>query len=195
MSWSSERIWQFAACVYLSLGILAGLFAAIPTASAAQTAGAGAVNDYRLGVGDRLRITVHGEDDLTIDARIEQIGSITYPFLGEIPSVGLTVSELERRITQGLRGDYLLHPEVRVLVVEYRKFYVLGQVKLPGGYSYTPGLTVRKAATLAGGFTDRASSNKIFLMRENDPKQDRLKVDMDAPVGPGDTVMVEEGLF
>jgi polysaccharide export outer membrane protein len=176
--------------------LLAALFLAMALVAPCQAApdDSQPSSDYRLGVGDRIRIQVHDEDDLTVDARIEEKGIVSFPFLGEIRVLGLTLSELERQITIGLKDGYLLKPEVRVMVVEYRKFYVIGEVKAPGGYPYIPGLTVRKAATLAGGFTERASSKKIYVLRENS-KQERTKIELDGPVYPGDTVIVDEGLF
>ena len=74
------------------------------------------------------------------------------PFLGEIEVRGKTVGELERIITEGLRGDYLISPRVNVTIKEYRKFFVRGEVNKPGGFSFEPGLTLEKAIALAGGF-------------------------------------------
>ena len=151
--------------------------------------------DYKFGVGDLIKVQVHGEDDLALQTRLSEKGTITYPFLGEFRVVGLTVSQLQDRIATGLRGDYLIDPEVQVLVVEYRPFYVNGQVNRPGGYPYVPGLTVRKAAALAGGFTERASTSKLYLLREDEAGNERFKVELEAPLLPGDTLVVEEGLF
>ena len=145
--------------------------------------------DYRLGVGDLVRVQVHDEPDLTLQTRLSEKGTITYPFIGEFSVVGLSVSQLQDRIAGGLRGDYLVDP-----VVEYRPFYVNGQVKRPGGYPFVPGLTVRKAAAIAGGFTERASTSKLYLYRE-DADTERYKVSLDEPLRPGDTLVVEEGLF
>lgn len=151
--------------------------------------------DYRLGVGDLVRVRVHGEEDLTLETRLDGKGTITYPFLGEIRSVGLTVRELERQIASGLRGGYLVSPEVQVIVLEYRPFYVNGEVKRPGGYPYTPGLTVQKAVSLAGGMTHLASENKIYIIREKSPGGKREAIRLDGNILPGDTLVVEEGLF
>lgn len=150
--------------------------------------------NYELGVGDFIRIQVHGENDLTVDARLDEKGRISYPFLGEISVVGITVGRLAKIIDEGLRGDYLIDPEVQVSVLEYRHFYINGAVRVPGGYPYVPGLTVRKATALAGGMTELASDSKIFLIQEKQP-DNRVRVNLDDAVGPGDIVVVEEGLF
>lgn len=150
--------------------------------------------DYVIGVGDLIRIQVHAEDDLTLQTRLSEKGVISYPFLGEFRVIGYTLSELEDYITRGLKGDYLVNPEVQVVVVEYRPFYVNGQVKRPGGYPFVPGLTVRKAAALAGGFTERASTRKLYVIRESLGSK-RIQVELDSTVYPGDTLIIEEGLF
>lgn len=148
-----------------------------------------------MGVADLMRVQVHGEDDLTIETRLDEKGTVTYPFLGEIRAVGLTVRELESRISAGLKAGYLLNPEVRVQVLEYRPIYVNGEVKKPGGYPYVPGLTVQKAVSLAGGMTHLASKNKIYVIREKSTGGKREGIHLDGTVLPGDTLVVEEGLF
>lgn len=185
--------------LFIILITITGLSISVLTnAYAGQYTGARATQnsplDYRFGVGDLIRIQVHSEPDLTLEIRLSEKGTITYPFLGEFKVVGLSVSQLQQKIRAGLSGDYLVDPEVQVLVVEYRPFYVNGQVKRPGGYPFVPGLTVRKAAALAGGFTDRASTTKLYLLREENGNE-RFKVTLESPLRPGDTLVVEEGLF
>lgn len=148
-----------------------------------------------MGVADLVSVKVHGEDDLDLQTRLDEKGTITFPFLGEIRAVGLTVRELESRISNGLRQGYLLNPEVQVRVIEYRPFYVNGEVKKPGGYPYVPGLTVQKAVSLAGGLTHLASKNKIYVIRETSTSGQREGVRLDGAVLPGDTLVIEEGLF
>ena len=150
---------------------------------------------YRLGVGDSVRIEVHQEPDLALETQLQADGKIRFPFLGTLQAIGKTVSELQQEITVGLRGDYLINPEVRVRVVAYRPFFVTGQVVRSGGYPYVLGLTVEKAVTLAGGFTDRASRRNIFLVSEGSTQQQKVKVNLDSPIRPGDTLIIEESLF
>jgi polysaccharide export outer membrane protein len=82
-----------------------------------------------------------------------------------------------------------------VQINEYRNFFINGQVEKPGGYQYIPGLTVRKAVSLAGGFRERASKEKIFVIREDDPTQTPRRVDQNAAIHPGDIITVEESFF
>jgi protein involved in polysaccharide export with SLBB domain len=127
--------------------------------------------------------------------RLSDAATISYPILGEIRLSGKTVSELERIIREGLRGRYLVNPQVTVTINEYRSFYVNGQVQRPGGYPYVPGLTVLKAVTIAGGLRERAARDKIFVVRENDPAQQRVRIGINDPVFPGDILTIEESFF
>lgn len=155
-----------------------------------------AFSNYRLGAGDVISVQVLGEDDLRRDKiRLSDAATISYPILGEIRLLGKTVAELEGLIRDGLKGRYLLNPQVTVTINDYRNFFINGQVQRPGGYAFIPGLTVRKAVSLAGGFKERASQEKIFAIREDDPKQVPKKVDLNASVNPGDIITVEESFF
>jgi len=151
--------------------------------------------EYRLGVGDVVRVEVRDESDLTIEAQVQADGGIKYPFLGSVFAKGKTVARLQQDITAGLKAGYLVNPDVRVRVVTYRPVYVTGQVVRPGGYPYVIGLTVEKAATIAGGFTDRASLRSIYVVHEGQTQKDKSKVSMDTQIVPGDTIIVEESIF
>ena len=160
----------------------------------AALAGADDLQAYRLSAGDKVRIAVFGEDDLTVSSQVSARGTISYPLLGELKVTGLTPGELEQMITTRLRGPYLVDPRVTVSIEAYREFFVMGQVNRPGSYPYLPGLTVRKAVSVAGGFTERASRTKLFVVTEGAAAQER-KVGPDDPIGPGDTVIVKESFF
>ncbi len=151
---------------------------------------------YKLAAGDVITIRVFGEDDLSREKiRLTDAGTIPYPVLGEVKALGLTIGDIERTITKGLDGRYLINPRVSVTIEEYRPFYINGMVERPGGYPFQPGLTVLKAASLAGGFKERASFNKISIIRENDPKNQPQRVDINSQVNPGDTIFIEESFF
>ena len=154
------------------------------------------VSNYRLGAGDVISIQILGEDDLRREKiRLSDAATISYPILGEIRLFGKTVAELETLIRDGLKGRYLVNPQVTVTINEYRNFFINGQVEKPGGYPYIPGLTVRKAVSLAGGFKERASREKIFVIREDDKAQARQRVGLNTVVNPGDIITVEESFF
>lgn len=180
------------------LGLLfCALLAGLPGVSAAQSASEGStISSYRLGAGDVISVQVLGEDDLKREKiRLSDAATLSYPILGEIRLAGKTVGELETLIRDGLKGRYLVNPQVTVTINEYRNFFINGQVERPGGYPFLPGLTVRKAISLAGGFKERASREKIFVIREDDRTQSAKKVDLNATVNPGDIITVEESFF
>ena len=163
--------------------------------NAGGTAGS-ALSSYRLGAGDVISIKVFGEDDLSRErVKVSDAGTVPYPVLGELRIKGRTVGELEKLVADGLRGRYLVNPRVAVTIEEYRQFFVNGQVDKPGGYAFQPGLTVAKAISLAGGLKERASVNKMFIVREDDPTQSRMKVTMNSGMSPGDILTVEESFF
>jgi len=151
--------------------------------------------DYQLGSGDKILISVYGEDDLTLETVLSDSGVVNYPFLGELKVVSLTVADLEQLIEKGLKGRFLINPNVHVSILEYRPFFINGEVKKPGGYPFQPGLTIDKAAALAEGFTDRASDDKIFIVRGDDASRTRVKAELSTLLRPGDIVNVEQSFF
>lgn len=154
---------------------------------------------YELGAGDLISIRVYDEPDLSIDeVRIGLSGEISYPLLGDIRVAGLSPKELENKLVSGLKGPFLIDPSVTVSVVEYRPFYITGEVVKPGSYPFHPGLTVDKAISIAGGFTERASKRSIYVLHDDaDPTNDdaRIAVKLIDVVKPGDVLTVEQSFF
>ena len=150
---------------------------------------------YLLGTGDMLRIQVYNEIDLYLETRVSDSGTISYPFLGELKVKGISLASLEALITSRLKGDYLINPKVSIDMMEYRQFYVNGEVENSGGFPYQPGLTVRKAISLAGGFKERASKDKIFVIHDGSMTSEPIKVTLDEAVRPGDIITVEQSFF
>ncbi len=156
----------------------------------------GGLSEYTLGSGDAISIHVFGEEDLSFEEiQLSDAGSLSYPFLGEIQLLGLTVGELQTKITQGLLGDYLIDPRVSVTIVGYRQFYINGEVEKPGGFAFQPGLTIRKAVSLAEGFTERAAKSNIFVISDSDKSQTPRRVGLNSPVKPGDIITIEQSFF
>lgn len=173
----------------LSLGASVVLMAALVSA---QTYDDG----YTLNAGDSVRIHVYGEEDLSFDQLlIGQNGRISYPFLGELTVIGKSASQLQAELTAGLKPDYLIDPRISVSVVKYRSFFVNGEVKRPGGVDFQPGLTLRKAVSLAGGFTERANKKQALVISDNDPQRREQKVELDYKVQPGDIITVQDTFF
>lgn len=174
---------------------VAGLLTALAGLTHAQES-VDPLSRYRLGSGDVISIGVVGEEDLKRErTRLNDAGTIQFPVLGELRIKGLTIGELEQLVTSGLIGRYLVNPKVVVNIDEYRPFFIGGEVSKPGGYPYVPGLTVLKAVTIAGGFKDRASKSKMFVVRDGDSNRARQKVAMDTAIYPGDILTIEESFF
>lgn len=150
---------------------------------------------YVLAPGDQLAIAVFGEPDLSMEFTLGDEGVVNYPFLGEVRIAGLTVAQLQTRIADGLRGDYLIKPEVTVSMKQYRPFFLNGEVNRPGGYPYQPGLTLEKAIALAGGLSPRAARNKISAKRGSDAEGQNIPIRMSDPVFAGDVITVPQSFF
>jgi len=151
---------------------------------------------YTLNAGDTIRIYVYGEPELTFEnLLIGQNGRVAYPFLGELRVAGRTSEALQQRIEQGLKPDYLVDPRVSVAIVRYRPFFVNGEVNRPGGVDFQPGLTLRKAISLAGGFTERANKKEFLLVSDDDPTLEEKEVGLDYQVQPGDIITVQDTFF
>ena len=154
------------------------------------------LSDYALGAGDKIQITVFDEPDLSIQVVLSDAGTILYPLLGEIQIHDTSISQLAENITAGLKDGYMVAPDVSVSVIEYRRFFIYGEVSEPGGYPFIPGLTLQQAVALAGGFTDRASPSKMYVSPEgSDDKKTKNKLSLKSPVNPGDTITIDDGLF
>ena len=168
-----------------------------PAPAAAQSVAAGPSGDsvYHLGSGDKIRIIVFGEDSLGGQFQIGSSGSVALPLIGEIPAQGKTPTELQDMIAGALGQGYLLSPRVSVEVVNYRPFYILGEVNKPGEYPYSQGLTVLKAVAQAQGFTYRANKRKVVIRRLDDAVERETPLTAYMPVAPGDTIRITERWF
>lgn len=172
----------------LGLGLLIALiFAAIPLApSFAQ-------NDYILAYGDEVQVTVYGEDDLSGQHKIDQEGRISLPLVGDMAIVGLPLRAAEQRIADAYRGRFLLSPKVTISVASYRPIYIMGEVKKPGSYTYSVGMTLVNAVALAGGYTYRANEDEVVIIR-GEP-QEKIIAKPGTAILPGDTIRVEHRFF
>jgi polysaccharide export outer membrane protein len=152
--------------------------------------------NYRLGVGDQVRIIVFGEDQLTGEFRVGDQGRIEVPLLGSVIAAGSTPQELGTSIASQLKErNFLRDPSVSVEVVSYRPVFVLGEVAKPGQYPYQPGMTVLTAIAIAGGYTYRAVRNRASIVRTRNGDAVTGKVYPSSFVAPGDVITVFERLF
>jgi protein involved in polysaccharide export with SLBB domain len=151
--------------------------------------------EYHLGAGDKLRIIVFGEDSLTGEFFVSGEGKIAFPLIGEVDAEGVTIPELQAAIAAKLADGYLKQPKVSAEVLNYRPFYILGEVMKPGEYPYTNGLTVLNAVATASGFTYRADTHKVFIKRAATSAEEQYPLSPATPVLPGDTIRIGERFF
>ncbi len=170
------------------------LISLVWSSGAIAAGGAGRV-EYRLGAGDKVKVTVFGHTDLSGEFLVGGTGDVALPLIGKVAADGLTVTEFEGRVVDALKPDYLKNPRVSVEVLNYRPFYIIGEVKKPGSYAYVSGMTVVNAIALAGGYTYRARENKIYVTRATDPENLKHPADHDTVILPGDVIEVPERFF
>ena len=150
---------------------------------------------YRLDVGDKLRITVYREPELSGEFTVGGSGSLAMPLLGEVPVKGMTSQEVEATLRQRFAAGLLLDPRVSGDIYDFRTFAILGEVQRPGTYPAKQGTTLTDAVAMAGGYTYRAKESRVLLRRKNQGPY--YSVDLNAPVEvrPGDAIRVEEVHF
>lgn len=150
---------------------------------------------YRLGPGDKLRVVVFGVDALGGEFTVPGSGRVSLPLIGPQQATGLTAEQLQTSIAKALAGGYVKDPRVNVEVLNYRPFYILGEVNKPGEYPYTDGLTVMNAVARAEGFTYRAKT-RVFKRRSVEERDEHVEpLTAGSPVAPGDTIRIEERSF
>ncbi|QPC43691.1 polysaccharide export protein [Kaustia mangrovi] len=165
--------------------------------SAPQTAAATTqAPSYKLGPGDKLRMIVFGEPDLSGEFVVDSSGGVNLPLIGSVPAAGASVPEFKNRVTTRFRNGYLKDPKISVEVLNYRPFFIVGEVKNGGEYPYKAGLTVQDAVAIAGGYTYRADTSSAYIRRAG--KDQEVEVDLDkgrVKVNPGDNIRVPERFF
>jgi polysaccharide export outer membrane protein len=150
---------------------------------------------YRLDTGDKVRITVYGETDLSGEFVVDSSGQVQLPLVGQVKAAHLTLHEFISEVSTALKEGYLKDPKVSVEVMNYRPFYIMGEVNKPGEYPYENGLTVLGAVALAGGFTYRADDSEVFVRHVGSTREQTMKADATAKINPGDIVRVAERFF
>jgi len=165
-------------------------------AVAQATAAASPLTDYQLSTGDRVRVIVFNQPELTGEYQIDATNMLSLPLVGRVPAGGLKPVELERQLAAKLNDGYLKDASVSVEVVAFRPFYIVGEVKTPGSYPYVWGMSVLNAVALAGGFTYRAKESAFYLLRTApDGRKTKLDAAQETSVLPGDVITVRERFF
>jgi polysaccharide biosynthesis/export protein VpsN len=205
MTWLREL--RLLGVLVLAVGLLVGCSssrssapsipaAGVPTGAIGPNGGpAGSVAGYTLGPGDQIRLTIFRHEDLSGEFALDGEGFFALPLVGEILGGGMTARQLENEIEVRLKsGGYLVDPQVSIEVLNYRPFYIIGEVNNPGSYQYVNGMNVINAVALAGGFTYRADQDDIVISRGG-ADGDELEADLTTEVLPGDIVEVTERFF
>lgn len=166
--------------------------------SNAQSANPGSVKGdktYQLGAGDKVRLSVFGESDLGGEFEIDGSGDVRLPLIGQVKAAGLTVHAFEAEIVKLLEDGYLRDPRVSIEVVNYRPFYIIGEVNKPGQYPYVDGMNALNAVALAGGYTPKADKSEVYLQRNGKAGEQEYPSDETTKVQPGDVVRIPERFF
>jgi polysaccharide export outer membrane protein len=150
---------------------------------------------YDLGPGDRLRVTVFGQANLTGTYSVDPAGRITMPLIGPTPAAGATATALARSLEAKFRNGFLREPNVSVEIETYRPFFVLGEVGNAGQYPFVAQLTAENAVAIAGGFGPRAYRQAVTVTRRKGNDIFKGEVPLTYPIRPGDTITVEERWF
>ena len=156
---------------------------------------AAVTEDYHLGVGDKLAITVFDEDSLSGDFTVAADGTLSVPLIGALDVVDMTPAELTKELTARLADGYLREPKVTVEVQSYRPYFILGEVRSPGQYPYASGLTAINAIAAAQGFTPRGSESVVFIRKFGSAEETAYRLTPELRVWPGDTIRIAERYF
>ncbi|MDD2324656.1 MAG: polysaccharide export protein [Alphaproteobacteria bacterium] len=150
--------------------------------------------EYILGIGDKVKLTVYGEADISGEYEVSSTGVLALPLIGDVPAANMTASAFEKQVREKLADGYLNDPRVSAQVTSYRPFFILGEVAKPGSYPYVNGMTVVNAVALAGGYTYRADKGDMTVTRASDPHKE-ADVEETEVVMPGDIIRVPERFF
>ena len=151
--------------------------------------------EYNLGAGDKVKITIFGEPDLSGDFKLGGDGTISMPLIGVVSLNGLGLRQAEALIETRLKDGYLKNPSVAVEVIESRPFYILGEVRRPGSYNYINGMTALEAVAISGGFTYRANRKKIDILRRGTVNAEPQSFEPETFIRAGDILFVRERFF
>jgi polysaccharide export outer membrane protein len=178
-------------------GAMAGVGPGGAAAAQGGIAAADRPGAFTLGPGDKIRVTVFGEQAVNGEYTIGPDGAVSFPLIGAVAARGLTIAQLQAAITSKLAAGYILDPRVAIDVLVFRPFYILGEVNRPGQYPYAEGLSVAQAVATAGGYTYRARTSRVFIRRADKAVEEELSLKNGRQVWvmPGDTVRVGERYF
>jgi protein involved in polysaccharide export with SLBB domain len=145
--------------------------------------------------GDKIKVTVYGEDNLNGIYDIDPAGNVSLPLAGTVRAAGRTKRDLERIITGRYKSDFLQDPKVTVDIVLLRPFYVMGEAERNGEFQYRTGLNVMGAIATAGGLTYRASRHHLFIQHAGNDYWTQYPIEPSIAIAPGDVIRIPERYF
>jgi len=150
---------------------------------------------YVLGGGDKIRLSVFGETDLGGEFEIDGSGVVRLPLIGQVKAAGMTVHQFEDKLISMFEDGYLKDPRVSVEVINYRPFYIIGEVNKPGQYPYVSDMNALNAVALAGGYTAKADKSEIYIQRTGVNGEKDYPSNETTKIRPGDVVRIPERFF
>jgi len=187
--------WGFQVCRRHALLLQCVLLLSAGSLGAQPATPSASDSTYQLDSGDVVRISVFNQADLSGDFSLDGDGRFSMPLIGTVEAEGLTPAELEALLVDRFKPDYLVNPRIFIQVMNYRPYYLMGEVRGTGAYPYKAGMTYLTAIANAGGFTYRAKQEHVFVIRADDPEQKEIKLSVEEKVLPGDIIRVAERLF
>lgn len=181
--------WLPLIAVIMSL-TLAGCATTRPTSYLVDTKG-----PYQLDTGDIVRVSVYGDAELSNTYKVDDKGAIAFPLVGPVPVRGSTTEIAAQRLARALANGYMRNPDVAVEIEQYRPFFIQGEIESAGQFPYVYGMTVRAAISTAGGYTETADRNRAIVYRRQGNEMVKGAVELDFPIAPGDTIVVQERWF
>lgn len=183
--------------IYSALFLFTICLSACATNNAPAGEAAYKPTEYTLAPDDLIKISVFGEERFNNEYKISSDGDISFPLIGNVKASGLSASTLKSNIESSLSEGFLNEPRVTLEIVNYRPFFIRGEVKRPGRFEYSNGLTVLQALALAGDVTYRADQRKVYIRRSGDQQEKvyDLLDGRDIYVAPGDIIRIGERYF
>lgn len=165
-----------------------------PTTLSPQKVGA-SPRVYRISIGDKLKVTVFGEKDLSGDFEVNARGNVPMPLIGDVRAKGKSVREFQGAVEAKLAAGYLNNPKVSIAILNYRPFFIHGEVRSGGQFPFKSGLKLRDAIAIAGGYSYRADKSYALIIREGSRREKKIRLPTTMTVLPGDNIRIPERFF
>lgn len=190
---------SFKAAMFAVIGIGCAVLAACSTGPAMadpppKSSTPSALEGYRLGTGDEIKVTVFDEKDVSGNFVVDGLGAISMQLIGSVEVKDLTFAEAQKLIETKLKAGYFTDPKVSVEMTKGRPYYILGEVNRAGEYPFTSGLTVLNAVAAAGDFTYRANKKTVVITSANGEEKE-VELTSTTAVRPGDRIRIKERFF